>query len=69
MRGNNLSESDGYVMTMDKFIKAVRAGGLATGDGFGRYACGNWESDIEVYPSHVKARLHTQYTHVVWYNK
>lgn len=60
----------GDVMPLTEFVANVQGGGFIDYDGFGRYVKNGQETDIEVYPSDVKAgALRSDFDTIVWFNR
>ncbi len=64
-----LSKS-GDVMSLENFIENVKCGGFIDYDGFGMYIKDDQMTDIDIYPSDVKANsIRTEFTKIIWFNK
>jgi hypothetical protein len=58
------------IMTLDNFIKNVKCGGFIDYDGYGLYIKDDQLTNIDIYPSDVKANsIRTEFTKIIWYNK
>lgn len=60
----------GDVMPLSEFIECVKNGGFIDYDGFGRYVKDGKETNIDIYPSDVKAKkIRTEFDTIIWFNR
>lgn len=60
----------GHVMSLSEFIECVNGGGFTDYDGFGRYVKDGKETNIDIYPSDVKANnIRSEFDTIIWFNK
>lgn len=58
------------VMSLDDWKACVVAGGFIDYDGYGRYVKDGKKTNIEIYPSDLKARcIREEFDTIVWYNR
>ena len=60
----------GDIMTLEHFKENVECGGFIDYDGYGHYVKDGKESNIEIYPSDVKAgKVRENFDTIVWFNR
>ena len=68
--GEEVDYEEDHVMSLDDWKACVVAGGFIDYDGYGRYVKDGRKTNIEVYPSDLKAGfIREEFDTIVWYNR